>query len=291
MMKMNIYLRLSIIALVVIASAATLYYKNQQASEKGKTTTVVQEGFTTSSNAVDENRVDTPLPRLLDLGADKCIPCKMMMPVLDGLHDDFPGQLTVDFVDVWKDESVATAYGIRLIPTQIFFDVKGKELFRHEGFFSRKDILAKWKELGYAFTEAVNDWYEAIYLHPTFRCVDCVTAEKIVKQALDEELASEMVLGYVRWRVVNYEEPDNRDLAELFDLKSGSALVLTHVDKDGVIESWRMVPDVLEFGLDVKAARMTLRDAFTKFEKDCQQAGGSNKNIISNTPNDAGGGG
>jgi thioredoxin 1 len=39
-------------------------------------------------------------------------------------------------------------YSIEMIPTQIFFDASGKELFRHTGFFGKEDILAKWKELG-----------------------------------------------------------------------------------------------------------------------------------------------
>jgi thioredoxin 1 len=39
-------------------------------------------------------------------------------------------------------------YGIRVIPTQIFYDAEGKERFRHEGFYGREDMLAKWKELG-----------------------------------------------------------------------------------------------------------------------------------------------
>jgi len=39
-------------------------------------------------------------------------------------------------------------YNIKLIPTQIFYDPSGKEVFRHEGFFGKADILAKWKELG-----------------------------------------------------------------------------------------------------------------------------------------------
>ena len=42
-------------------------------------------------------------------------------------------------------------YGIRVIPTQIFFDPQGKELFRHEGFFSKDDILETWRRLGYQF--------------------------------------------------------------------------------------------------------------------------------------------
>jgi thioredoxin 1 len=88
------------------------------------------------------------LPRLVDLGADKCIPCKMMAPILEELKEQYKGRLDVVFLDVWKNPSVSRQYGIRVIPTQIFYDATGKERFRHEGFFSKEDILAKWKELG-----------------------------------------------------------------------------------------------------------------------------------------------
>ena len=89
-----------------------------------------------------------PLPRLLDLGAGKCIPCKMMAPILKELKKDCAGKLEVEFIDVWKNPDAAKQYGIEIIPTQIFFDAGGKELFRHVGFFAKEDILAKWKELG-----------------------------------------------------------------------------------------------------------------------------------------------
>jgi thioredoxin 1 len=88
------------------------------------------------------------LPRLLDLGADKCIPCKKMAPILSELKSNYIGQLEVEFIDVWKNPDAAKPYKVRLIPTQIFYDAKGKELFRHEGFYGKADILAKWKELG-----------------------------------------------------------------------------------------------------------------------------------------------
>jgi thioredoxin 1 len=91
------------------------------------------------------------LPRLVDLGADKCIPCKMMTPVLADLKTSYAGQMEVEFIDVWKDPEAGKAYRINLIPTQIFFDATGRELYRHQGFFSKKDILAKWKELGVEF--------------------------------------------------------------------------------------------------------------------------------------------
>ena len=89
-----------------------------------------------------------PLPKLLDLGAGKCIPCKMMFPVLDELKKEYAGKLEVEFIDVWKNPDAGKQYGIEVIPTQIFFDASGKELFRHIGFFAKEDILAKWKELG-----------------------------------------------------------------------------------------------------------------------------------------------
>jgi thioredoxin 1 len=93
------------------------------------------------------------LPKLLDLGAHKCIPCKMMAPLLDELTREYKGVFDVEFIDVWEPENKekARAHGIRSIPTQIFFDASGRELWRHEGFISKEDILKKWKELGFTF--------------------------------------------------------------------------------------------------------------------------------------------
>ncbi len=88
------------------------------------------------------------LPRLVDLGAGKCIPCKQMKPILDDLALNYATAFETVFIDVWENRDEGRRYGIRMIPTQIFYDASGKELFRHEGFMAKKDILAKWKELG-----------------------------------------------------------------------------------------------------------------------------------------------
>ena len=93
------------------------------------------------------------LPKLIDVGADKCIPCIKMAPLLEQLKKDFSGQLDVEFIDAWKDRERAGEYRVRMIPTQIFLDEDGSELFRHTGFFAREDILKKWQELGYRFKE------------------------------------------------------------------------------------------------------------------------------------------
>ena len=96
---------------------------------------------------------DSALPVLVDLGADKCVPCKMMMPILKELKSELRGVLKVEFIDVWKNPEMGREYRIRIIPTQIFYDSSGKELFRHEGFFSKEDILNKWKGLGVELTK------------------------------------------------------------------------------------------------------------------------------------------
>lgn len=88
------------------------------------------------------------LPRLLDLGSNKCVPCKLMAPMLKELRKDFKGRMRVDFIDVRQNREVGMEYGLKVIPTQIFFAADGTELARHEGFMSREDILAKWDELG-----------------------------------------------------------------------------------------------------------------------------------------------
>lgn len=88
------------------------------------------------------------LPKLLDLGADRCVPCRMMAPILEELSKEYKGKLVVEFIDVWKNPEAARKYGIRVIPTQIFFDEKGEEFFRHEGYYSKEDILRKFRDQG-----------------------------------------------------------------------------------------------------------------------------------------------
>jgi thioredoxin 1 len=89
------------------------------------------------------------LPRLVDIGADKCIPCKAMAPILENLRQEYAGRLRVDFIDAWKYPEQAEPFNVYGIPTQIFFDPSGRELHRHLGFISKEDILATWRRLGF----------------------------------------------------------------------------------------------------------------------------------------------
>lgn len=122
-------------ALVVLVAAITAYALRPGANESNDQPTEI-------------TATATALPRLLDLGADKCVPCKMMAPILEEMKTEFAETMTVEFIDVWKFPDAAKPYGIKVIPTQIFYAADGTELFRHEGFYSREDILNKWAELG-----------------------------------------------------------------------------------------------------------------------------------------------
>ncbi|WP_353740621.1 thioredoxin family protein [Desulfoferrobacter suflitae] len=85
---------------------------------------------------------------MLDIGATECIPCKMMAPIMEELEKEYHGKAAIVFIDVWKHREQGPKYGIRAIPTQIFYDKEGKEVYRHEGFMDKESIVAELRKLG-----------------------------------------------------------------------------------------------------------------------------------------------
>ena len=149
---MNKVGKIAVVIFLIVGVVIVVAIKQNRKANSGAS---VDEGSISSVSGPEVEGLKTAkgdaakgLPRLVDLGADKCIPCKMMAPILEELKSEYEGRLIVEFIDVWKNPDEAPKYGIKLIPTQIFFDASGEELFRHVGFYSKEDILAKWKELG-----------------------------------------------------------------------------------------------------------------------------------------------
>jgi thioredoxin 1 len=105
-----------------------------------------------AEEAKKENNVQqVPAPdtvTMLDLGATKCIPCKMMAPIIEELQKEYAGRASIIFIDVWENPDEARKYGIRSIPTQIFYDKDGKEAGRHVGFLDKKSIVKAFEDLG-----------------------------------------------------------------------------------------------------------------------------------------------
>jgi len=94
----------------------------------------------TEASRQQKPAVESQRPRLVDLGADKCIPCKKMAPILEQLREEYKGRLDVEFIDVWKNPGAGRQYGIRVIPTQILYDREGTEVWRHRGFISKENL-------------------------------------------------------------------------------------------------------------------------------------------------------
>lgn len=146
MMKTS--MKIAIVTLLATAVIAAVALKNAKAPA------AADGAPANSSGASAASVVTAKLPKLIDLGADKCIPCKMMAPILEDLKKEYAGKMNVEFLDVWKNPDAGKQYGIEMIPTQIFLDAEGHELFRHTGFFGKEDILGKWRELGVILSAA-----------------------------------------------------------------------------------------------------------------------------------------
>ena len=101
-----------------------------------------------ATDAVVKKALASGRPLVIDLGARYCNQCKKMAPILESLAGEYQGRASIMFIDVHKDMAASERFRIQMIPTQIFFDAKGKEVKRHIGFMDRADIIKELKALG-----------------------------------------------------------------------------------------------------------------------------------------------
>lgn len=134
-----VYIVIVIVAAVIIYN---LQFKNKSA------------GGPVSGTAESEVRYEfNELPikgkvTLIDLGATECVPCKMMAPILKKLEAAYRDRAVIAFIDVWEHRDQTPRFGVRAIPTQIFFDPDGKEVYRHQGFMSEAAIVEQLTRMG-----------------------------------------------------------------------------------------------------------------------------------------------
>lgn len=81
-----------------------------------------------------------PLVTFIELGAESCIPCKMMQPIMKDIQDEYKGLVNVVFHDLYKERWAGQQYNVRVMPTQVFLGRDGREFFRHEGFYPKEEI-------------------------------------------------------------------------------------------------------------------------------------------------------
>jgi thioredoxin 1 len=141
----NILKLLIILAIVFLIAGLIIFQGRDKASFK--------EGEASSSEKISTNKdssdiIAKNLPVLIDLGRGTCKACKMMLPILQELQEEYKGRAIIQIIDIRYKPEPARVYNIRLIPTQIFFDATGKEVYRHEGFMDKLSIEQKLQEIG-----------------------------------------------------------------------------------------------------------------------------------------------
>jgi thioredoxin 1 len=135
MIKKNLFFVLAILSLFLMIAGC-----NRTANEK--------ENSTFKNDSIDEQ--GGIKVTFIELGSVKCIPCKMMQPIMKEIEEEYPDQVKVVFYDVWTPEGrpYTSEYNIKVIPTQVFLDKDENEYYRHEGFFPKDELVKVLKKKG-----------------------------------------------------------------------------------------------------------------------------------------------
>ncbi|MBC2704766.1 co-chaperone YbbN [Desulfobacula sp.] len=147
------HIRLAIFGIIavaaVISTVKTQFYSDTKVNLSSETTA--------PDVRIDFEKLPVKgMVTLIDLGATECIPCKMMAPILTKLKKAYAGKADIVFIDVWKNRQQAPRFKIRAIPTQIFFNKQGEEVYRHVGFLDEKSIVKQLTKMGVDKPELKN---------------------------------------------------------------------------------------------------------------------------------------
>ncbi|MCM4163429.1 MULTISPECIES: thioredoxin [unclassified Arenibacter] len=86
------------------------------------------------------NIINSDIPVLVDFYADWCGPCKMLAPILKQVKEEMGNTLKIVKIDVDKNQSLASTYQVRGVPTLLLFK-NGKQVWRESGVLQKNDIL------------------------------------------------------------------------------------------------------------------------------------------------------
>lgn len=147
MTKLNTFFLLSILTLG-LAGCGNAAPESNPATAANASASI--EMAAPAQNVSSEQAVVSAKPKMIDFGSKQCQACKAMEPVLESLAKNHAEKFITEFIDVWvpENQAFAKSHNISSIPTQVFFDADGKEIYRNTGFISEEAVLAKWAEYG-----------------------------------------------------------------------------------------------------------------------------------------------
>lgn len=123
--KKKLYKQIGITTLIVVLILVIFIYK-ALSTNSDTTPSVNSTDIPLSVTSIDLNALkEYKIPIIFDFGADSCIPCKEMAPVLKTLNAEMQGKAVIQFVDVWKNQNAAVNYPVTVIPTQFFYNADG----------------------------------------------------------------------------------------------------------------------------------------------------------------------
>lgn len=108
----------------------------------------VPPGMETQSEADFRKALTGGKPMVVDFGSNSCIPCRQLRPVLQTIRKGYTGKLEVLIIDIRNNQKLASEYQIQVIPTVVFFDPAGKEVFRHQGFMREEKVKEQLAKMG-----------------------------------------------------------------------------------------------------------------------------------------------
>ena len=110
-------------------------------------------GFLTNTSASEgheeflKNLPVKGMVTMIDLGRETCTQCKMMVPILEKLEKKHKGKAAIVFINLLEDPEQQYRFNLKALPTQIFFNPEGEEVYRHTGFMSEEAITDQLKKM------------------------------------------------------------------------------------------------------------------------------------------------